>query len=920
VRVEHTLDTAKVPSAGFEDREDHRIPFASAYLQHNRSRNVSGNCPSLASSSPQTSRYWKYRASLLALAALPQHHRALQWIDKFRRSSSLRILALKSARQRACTPVAVLVLHLIVLLLPGMALRSALSNVVVLIAVLLAAEACWKTGKRESDSTRYFWQLISAAFLFWAIGQTVWIVYENLLRVSVPTAGLTDVFYLGWAAPLLLALFVRSTASETPTIERALECAQIFVVLTITYVVVFSASPHASQMELDLNTLRVYNIQNAVLVSLFAFQAWTDRSSMRGPFARIAVFLGAYGGCISVWNYGSTFWGFSTGMKYDLFSSVPFLFAVVLADTWIPKVGVCEHNSESATKSLLVNFSPILIPLFPLFALLMGTRMGQRQYAVGLCAICLSFLLFAARLTLTHRRQAILLERLATSHERLRIISSATNDAVWDWDFATGSLWWGDGFFKLFGYTPEEISAETDWSKFLHPQDGERVTKSISEFVARGSQLWSEEYRFRRRDGTYAHVLARGHVMRNSAGAPLRMIGAIADVSDRHALAEQLRQAQKMEAVGQLAGGVAHDINNIIMVITSYLTLIEDHLPPSETTGKYIREVRKAAERGGSFTSQLLAFSRRQVLMPEMLNLNDYVVEQISLLQPLIGHHIALKFQPCATPSSIKFDRGQLGQVLMNLAINARDAMPQGGTLTLQTETVALDDAFVKQHAWARSGRYICLSVIDTGIGMTAETRARIFEPFFTTKEKGKGTGLGLATVYGIVKQSNALIDVQSELGKGTTFAIYIPAVDYGQSTYERTKETPELGGKESILLVEDEAGIRDAVMRYLTSLGYEVSVARNGEEGLELAEKRQFDMLVSDVVMPKMNGQELLQQFRRLHPDAPALLISGYTGRALGNQSSIPQGAGFMQKPFSLPHLTARIRELLDQRASISG
>jgi len=395
------------------------------------------------------------------------------------------------------------------------------------------------------------------------------------------------------------------------------------------------------------------------------------------------------------------------------------------------------------------------------------------------------------------------------------------------------------------------------------------------------------------------------------------MIGAMADISDRNALADQLRQAQKMEAVGQLAGGVAHDINNIIMVITSYLTLMEDHLPKSDTTSRYLREIRKAAERGGSFTAQLLAFSRRQVLMPEVLNLNDYVVEQMSMLQPLIGHHITLKFQPTATPSTIKFDRGQLGQVLMNLAINARDAMPQGGTLTLQTKSVEIDQVFAQQNPWSRTGHYVCFSVTDTGIGMSEETRRRIFEPFFTTKAKGKGTGLGLATVYGIVKQSNALIDVRSELGKGTTFEIYIPACASMQRAADRKDDDRDLAGSESVLLVEDEAGIRDSVERYLTSLGYKVRVATNGAEGLELAERQPFDILVSDVVMPRMNGQELLEQFHKIHPKVPALLISGYTGKALGNNASIPAGAAFMQKPFSLPLLTAKIRELLDERSA---
>jgi len=348
-------------------------------------------------------------------------------------------------------------------------------------------------------------------------------------------------------------------------------------------------------------------------------------------------------------------------------------------------------------------------------------------------------------------------------------------------------------------------------------------------------------------------------------------------------------------------------------VILGYVKLLEDEPSQSETGGRYLFEVRKAAERAGVFTSQLLAFSRRQMVVPEVIDLNAHINQQFSRLQSLMGGQIVLKFDDAARSSQIRFDRGQLGQVLLNLAINARDAMPHGGALSLRTQNVELKANAFDQFRGAKPGKYVLLSVTDTGMGMNRETRSRIFEPFFSTKPDSQGAGLGLASVYGILKQSHGAIDVTSELGKGTTFRVYIPVCQDAATPIERAPALVEPENRESILLVDDEPGIREAIQKFLITQGYRVSIASDGAEALDLAGRQPFGLLISDMVMPNMSGPELLAKFRELHPKAAALLISGYTGKVDG-QTLLGGATDFLQKPFPLSKLSTKIRELLDQ------
>jgi PAS domain S-box-containing protein len=388
------------------------------------------------------------------------------------------------------------------------------------------------------------------------------------------------------------------------------------------------------------------------------------------------------------------------------------------------------------------------------------------------------------------------------------------------------------------------------------------------------------------------------------------------DVSERRQLELQLRQSQKMQAIGQLAGGVAHDFNNLLTVVKGHIELILNTMPVTDPLFPRLDQVQKAANRASSLTRQLLAFSRLQVLQPQVLDLNGIVSGMIQMLSRIIGEHIELVFRPGGILGRVKADAGQLEQVLLNLVVNARDAMPNGGQLTIETENIELDDSYAQLHSIVKPGPYVMLAVSDTGCGMDPATQARIFEPFFTTKEPGKGTGLGLATVYGVVKQSDGYIWVYSEAGQGTTFKIYLPlAADVVEPPKTQSAAPAPIRGSETILLVEDEESVRMLVADFLKTTGHTVLEATEGEEAIRLAaaHNNKIDLLISDVVMPKMSGRELWNDLRKRLPTLKVLFISGYTDDSVVRHGVIDGDVAFLQKPFTMRALAGKIREVLD-------
>ncbi len=625
--------------------------------------------------------------------------------------------------------------------------------------------------------------------------------------------------------------------------------------------------------------------------------------------------------------------------------------------------------------------------------------------------------------------------------ERFKFVAGATHDVIWDWDIKTNSFVWNDSVENVFGHKQNKIYPEIQWwYDHIHPEDRERIIADLRAVLDNGGNGWSDQYRYRRADGTYANVVDRGSITRDTTGAAVRMIGAMTDVTERSRseaairfqaqllnavqqavvatdpegqvifwndfaqrlygwsaeeavgkpvedltpspflrehgaeivergaageswtgeflvqgksgkafpamlttspvrdeqgtvlgfvrvsidlterrnLEEQFRQSQKMDAVGRLAGGIAHDFNNLLTVIRLNTEIIMEGFDPTDPRSEDVKQIRNAAERASGLTRQLLAFSRKQILQPRVLDMNTVVSTVEPMLRRLIGEDIAIA-SSCVARGYVVADPGQLEQILVNLVVNARDAMPQGGTISIETQNVELDETYTSEHAPVIPGRYVMLAVGDTGIGMNRDTREHAFDPFFTTKEAGKGTGLGLATVYGIVKQSGGYVWIYSEPGHGTTLKLYFPEVSaaaaFKTGEYKVVpKETAR--GSETILLVEDEPAVRGLASRILEKQGYRVIAAQHGKEAMEIATKEDahIDLVLTDIVMPGMNGRGLVERLTGIRPRIKSLYMSGYTDDDIVRRGFIEPSKSFLQKPFTSDALLRTVRKVLDE------
>jgi PAS domain S-box-containing protein len=506
----------------------------------------------------------------------------------------------------------------------------------------------------------------------------------------------------------------------------------------------------------------------------------------------------------------------------------------------------------------------------------------------------------------TERVQAEL--RLRESEKQYRLLFDSNPHPMWVYDPATlAFLAVNQAAVRLYGYTRDEFRAMTiadlgPPEDLVPPWDGE--AGAASGFS-----------RHRRKGGAALDVDIVSSVI-VFRGTPARLVLAM-DMSDKKRLEAQLLQAQKMEAVGRLAGGVAHDFNNLLGVITGYSDLLSKNLEAGHPGRKRLEQIQRAAERATGLTRQLLAFSRKQVLEPKVLDLNEVVADVEKMLDRLIGEDVQLVTVFGSDLGKVRADRGQVEQVLLNLVVNARDAMPRGGRLLLETSNAVLDQAYARLHPEARPGPYVLLAVSDTGHGMDAQTQSHIFEPFFTTKEEGKGTGLGLATVFGIVSQSGGSVDVYSELDWGTTFRIYLPRIDDESAVASRpASASPAPAGTETILLVEDAEPLRVMIREILEGGGYTVIEATDPEQALAGAQApgRSIHLLLTDVVMPRMSGPELAERLRSGATVSPRVLyMSGYTDEAIGHHGVLEPGTHFLQKPFTSEALLRKVRDALD-------
>jgi PAS domain S-box-containing protein len=518
-------------------------------------------------------------------------------------------------------------------------------------------------------------------------------------------------------------------------------------------------------------------------------------------------------------------------------------------------------------------------------------------------------------------RQRALAEEARLLSRRLVEAQRVAQLGYWEIDSATGVVYWSDEMFRLAGIEKKDGPVPTgQFLESVHEADRDRMAR-VAEEAATQLTEFTEQYRLVLPSGSLRTVQAKGRVIVDEKGAR-KLVGTVQDISDRVQLEAQLRRAQKMDAVGQLAGGVAHDFNNVLTVIEGYSSMLLAGRKADDLDFASIEEIRGAARRAASLTRQLLAFSRQQVLQPRLLNLNDAVNGVTKMLGRLIGEHIEFHTKLDPTLDQVRADPGQIEQVLMNLAVNARDAMINGGVLTVETANVLLDGVYVSRNPGVTAGSYVMLAVTDTGTGIAPGDLERIFEPFFTTKEAGKGTGLGLSTVHGIVEQSGGHISVYSEPGRGTSFKVYLPRVEGGASANAAMDEERRANaGNETILLVEDDAAVRTVAASILKRAGYSIIATENGVEALRVCQDASsaFDLVLSDMVMPGLGGRALASHVNRIRPSTPVVLMSGYTRDAMMHSAELTDGMLFVEKPFTPEALTRKVREALDRRRQLA-
>lgn len=553
-------------------------------------------------------------------------------------------------------------------------------------------------------------------------------------------------------------------------------------------------------------------------------------------------------------------------------------------------------------------------------------RAAQREAVVALITALCAAAVLGLFLAYANRRQLLALsgsyerqsEALQASEERLAITLQSIGDGVVAADAQGRITFLNPVAEHLTGWTLQEAHGKDLPEVFtvVHESTRTPVKTPIATTGSDRQPNGSSMHALLARDGRVTPIDDIGTPIRDNNNETHGVVLVFHDVSERRRLESQLLQAQKMESVGRLAGGVAHDFNNLLTAVLGYAELTEAVCHPESEARTYVRHVIQAADRAANLTRQLLSFARRQIIEPKIVNLNDLVLGLDKMLRRLIGEQTELVILPCDELHAVKVDPGQFEQIVVNLVVNARDAMPNGGKITIETQNATLDCEYARQHEGVTPGEYVVLAVSDTGSGMEEAIRLHIFEPFFTTKEHGRGTGLGLATVYGIVKQAGGHIWLYSEAGEGTTFRIYLPrTAEFSEAVVVETAQCGRSGGSETILLVEDEPIVRALAVQALRNYGYRVNEAMNGEDALRLVagHEVEIDLLITDVVMPRLNGNELAERLQAVNPNVKVLYASGYTENTIVHHGVLMEGVAFLPKPFTPTLLARKVREVLD-------